>query len=285
MMVLFILFLSLVLLTLWMFHEASLYEINRYPVKIRKKLHQSFKVLHLTDIHFYKKHSKMESFFDRLADEEFDFVLISGDIIDSLEGIPVAGENLKKLKAKNGIYAVLGNHDYYDYYFGDVLLHNFPGQRKPRRIQKVDLLLSTLKEAGIRVLRNETLAFSHQGDAFLLHGLDDPTTGKANIRETLKNYDPEKINILLTHSVDVFLDIGRNEIDLSFSGHSHGGQIRLPWIGAILTHTTIGKQYVSGIRRLRGAICSISRGLGCGRFLPVRLLCKPEVIVLEVYGR
>jgi hypothetical protein len=135
------------------------------------------------------------------------------------------------------------------------------------------------------VLFNETAEVNVEGKPVLIHGLDDPTTGRADLLKAMKNFDPKKINILLTHTVDAFLDIGENEIDLSFSGHSHGGQVRLPFIGPIIVHTSMGRPYAAGIFELKGATCCVSRGMNASRFLRMRLLCPPEAILLTVQGR
>src|SRR5690606_24524694 len=137
---------------------------------------------------------------------------------------------------------VLGNHDHYYYGIPDMITHSFPGQKLPSRKHPVDRLKEALARAGVRVLENETTALNVRGSEFLIHGLDDAVTGRANLRTAMQNFDPQKINVLLTHTIDVFLEIGEGEIDLSFSGHSHGGQIRLPGVGALVTHTMMGKE-------------------------------------------
>ena len=211
-------------------YEARAYIVSRHVATIRKPLKHSLNILHLSDMHFDGPDKKLARFFDRLGAESYDFIFISGDIIDCAAGIPFCVENLKKLRAKGGVWAVLGNHDYYDYDFFDILFHNFPGQTKPHKFINIDLFTQALGEAGVRVLRNQTVKAELSGQSFLIHGLDDVTTGRANIRTAMANFDPAKINILVTHTIDVFLDIGKNEIDLSFSGHSHGGQFRFPLI-------------------------------------------------------
>jgi len=273
------------LLFLWM-HKVALYqfEINRYPVSLKKKVSQSFSVLHLSDIHFTGPNPPLDEFFQRISQETYDLIVLSGDIIDCESGITHAVRTLSKLKATYGFYAVFGNHDYYDYHLKDAFLHNFPGQSKPKRLNPSEKLKEALEGAGLRVLMNETRELMIGQTPILIHGLDDPTTGRASIRKTLENYDASKLNILLTHSIDAFYDIGEGEIDLSFSGHSHGGQVRLPWVGPILTHTTMGRAYASGILSVKGAVCSISRGMGFGRVLPLRLLCPPEAIILTIHA-
>lgn len=286
----FLIFLSLlfffgVALLLWMFRESRAYQISRYGINVNKPLGHPLKVLHLSDIHFAWPKPDMDAFFDRLARETVDLVLITGDILDTRAGIPHCQRNLAKLHPRYGTFAVLGNHDYFDYSLWDSFVHNFPGQSYPSHPQAAQMLVDALEGMGIPVLRNETREITVEETPVLIHGLDDPTTGHANLRVAMESFDPAKLNILLTHTIDVFLDIGEGEIDLSFSGHSHGGQICLPWIGPLATHTTMGRAYASGIFHHKGALCSVSRGLGTSRYMPFRLLCPPEAILLTVYGK
>ena len=265
----------------WMFLESSHYQITRRSAGTAKIISRPLSILHLSDIHFRGEDKKLGRFFEKMGQETYDFVFITGDIFDCPEG--AAGAALfKKLKTRYGIYAVFGNHDYYNYGFWDMAFHYTHGQGRPHQAQPAGLFETALEEAGVRLLRNETAEIRVDGTPVLIHGLDDPVTGHANIREAMLNFNPRKLNILLTHSVDVFLDIGENEIDFSFSGHSHGGQIRLPVLGPLLTHTALGRHYADGIRELKGAVCSISRGIGTSRFYRIRFLCPPEAIALEV---
>jgi hypothetical protein len=269
------------LLLLWMFLETRRYQISRHAALVRKPLAAPLRILHLSDIHFHGDDCGLGVFFEKLGRETYDFIFITGDIFDCPAGAAKA-VLFRRLRSRHGIYAVLGNHDYYDYSFLDLPLHYTPGQGRPHKPQPMADFEKALKEAGVRLLRNETVEVSADATAVLIHGLDDPITGRANVRQALSNFDHSKLNILLTHSIDVFLDIGENEVDLSFSGHTHGGQVRLPVIGPLLTHSLLGRQYADGIMALKGATCSISRGIGTSRFYPIRLLCAPEAIALEV---
>ncbi len=281
---LLVLGLSGIALYFWMRYEANQHEINRHDVHIGKPLSRPLKILHLTDTHFASPKPSLSRFFDDLAKEEVDFVFLTGDIMDCNAGIKECVKQLNKLKPKVGIFAVYGNHDYFDYGFVDVFIHNFPGQTKPLLFNNIETFKQELEKIGVVLLRNQTAALDVEGMPLLIHGMDDATTGHANVRRTLENYDETKINLLLTHTVDVFLDIGKGEIDVSFSGHSHGGQFRFPFIGPIVTHTTLGRPFASGIHKIQEAVCCISRGLNSNRNLQLRLLCRPEAIVLTVYG-
>lgn len=279
-----LLFLTLVVLAaVWAFgFEVRRYQIERFVIRPSKPTPRPLSILHLTDIHFSKPNVSLRQFFDQLSEIPCDFVFITGDMIDHDEGIEECLLNFKKLKPRLGIFTVFGNHDYLNYYPNDMFFHNFPGQRQPRLRNSSGKFQASLEAMGVRVLKNETIDLDCGGFSVLIHGLDDPTTGRANVRKALENFEPGKINFLLTHSIDAFLDIGNREIDFAFSGHSHGGQICLPGLGPLITHTMIGRGYASGIKELKGAICSISRGMGTSRFLKLRFFCPPEAVLITL---
>lgn len=270
----------------WACFETGRRSINLHQVKLKNKtLSQPLRILHLSDTHFARPDKSLSRFFDRLAQASYDFIVITGDIFDCEEGIPHAVENLKKLKAKHGIYAVFGNHDYYDYRIIDIATMGFRGRNHPSAQQPVQEFSKALKEAGVQLLINERAEIKAGNQVISVYGLDDPTTGHADIEKAMHQYDATHVNLLLTHTIDAFFYIGEDEIDLAFTGHSHGGQICLPWIGALITHTQFGPAYVEGIKILKGAVCSISRGIGTSRFLALRLLAPPEAILLIVEGK
>jgi uncharacterized protein len=267
----------------WGYWESKQRRINHHTVRLHKALPRKIQILHLSDIHFSGEDASLSNFFDRLAGETYDLVVITGDIFDCVGGIPASIENLKKLKSRFGIYAVWGNHDYYDYKFIDVLTFGFRGHRRAAP-QPVKRFAAALEEAGVRLLINEKFELQIEKQKIVLYGLDDPTTGRADIEKAMHGYDPNPVNLLLTHTIDAFFYIRKNEVDLSFSGHSHGGQIRFPLIGPLITHTQMGPRYVDGIKKVKGAYCSISRGVNASRYFFLRLLAPPEAIVLEVEG-
>lgn len=284
--VFFLLILTGTALLIWAYaYERRAFQINTSHIKLKKPVPQPFRILHLSDIHFASRQTPYDRFFDRLAKDEYDLIIITGDIIDCMEGLHGMTENIGKLRSRYGIYAVYGNHDYYDYRWRDVFFHNLSIHGHPKTLQRTDLIDEALAKLGVRVLKNQSVSVSVGYETLWIHGVDDPTTGRAQIEKITPHFKPHKINILLTHSIDLFFDIGEDQIDLACSGHSHGGQICLPGFGPLITHTTMGRDYISGVKRLKGTLCSISRGIGTSRCFPFRFLARPEAIVLNVTGK
>lgn len=273
-------------LLVYSLYEARNWKVNTHHVRLKNKhLTQPLRILHLSDTHFWRSDKALSKFFKRLAKQSFDLVLISGDIFDSVSGIESAKEALKKFQARLGVYAVLGNHDYYDYRFEDLMKTSVRGRKFPKNGQPVERFEEALLEAGVKLLRNDRVEFHENGQTLALYGLDDAITGHADLEKMMHGYSPQHLNLLLTHTIDVFFYMRRFEVDLSFSGHSHGGQIQIPGFGPLITHTRFGPAYAEGVKEMKGAICSISRGIGTGRFLPLRFLAPPEAVILEVRGK
>lgn len=172
---------------------------------------------------------------------------------------------LKELACRQ-IYAVLGNHDF---------------------IIGAKVVAEALTSSGIAVLRNAYLPMERAGDRIWLAGLDDPVEGRPNpelaIPASTRNQPNEPV-VLLCHAPD-YADLllthpAGQAVDLMLSGHTHGGQVRLPFLGA-LTLPAWGKKYVEGFFRLGGLQLYVNRGIGTVG-LPFRLNCPPEITLLTL---
>lgn len=274
---------GLLVLLFWMIWvEPRWFVLRRRRIFLRKELKAPVRILHLSDTHFLKTTKALEKFFDELARESVDLVFLTGDIIERIGALREGVGLLKKLKPAAGFYAVFGNHDYYDIRFWDALRFAFTRKLAAVRVQRVSLIERAFLEAGIRILRNETALVRVRGTDILVHGLDDPVTRHADVSKIQTSIDERKINVLLSHSVDILREIGGGRLDVVFSGHTHGGQVCLPFWGPLMVYSEMGRRFVSGMNRYRGTYCSVSRGLATDRFLSIRLLCRPEAILLTL---
>lgn len=264
---------------IWVFlYEPNAFQIQTWQVSFFHKLKRKYRILHLTDIHFAAPRKSLSRFFNKLAKENWDFVFVTGDIFDCDAGADTGTAELKKLKAKYGKFAVFGNHDHFDYRLEDVL-HALG--RHPDNRNTTEVFEKALSKADVQLLRNKTF-HPRTEDPILIHGLDDPVTDHADYAGLKSNLDPKKTNILLTHTIDAFFHLPENAVQLSFSGHSHGGQVRIPGWGAFITHTKLGRAYAQGLHQVKGAFCVVSRGIGTSRFFAFRLFCRPQAVVVEI---
>ena len=185
-----------------------------------------------------------------------DLVLLGGDYVCGFaEAAFELGSILERLDAKHGLFGVLGNHDHF---------------RGSRVVQE------GLHRASIPVLMNEGLGLTIGEASVFLAGLDSVSAGKANPKAAFSGRKNERVVLALVHEPD-YIDRLRKlvPVDLQLSGHTHGGQIRIPGTGAIALPRW-GEVYVEGLYRVGASQVYTSRGIGMVH-LPFRFNCPPEV--------
>lgn len=138
-----------------------------------------------------------------------------------------------------------------------------------------------LEQNGFIVLENEAVNIAHKNEKPIwVAGLADSTERVVNIKKALKQIKSGEPVIMLTHEPDTFPEIP-NSVSLTLAGHTHGGQIRLPFIGAIFTASIYGNKYAKGYIVEKGKQMFVTTGVGTS-ILPARFLCPPEIVILEL---
>jgi predicted MPP superfamily phosphohydrolase len=194
-----------------------------------------------------------------------DLIIIAGDFVIQdvlgghfMEPEIIAGE-LKGLHARYGVYAVLGNHDWW-----------YDGERVRRALQA----------AGIHVLENEVARVQKDGHTFWLAGLADFWTRPQRIEGTLHQIPDAGPIIAVTHNPDIFPNIPAR-VSLTIAGHTHGGQVNLPLIGRPKVPSLFGQRYAAGHVEENGRHLFVTTGIGTS-MIPVRLGVPPEIVVLTL---
>ncbi len=191
-----------------------------------------------------------------------DAIVVTGDLVNSSwRYIQPCTEIIAQLDAPLGVYAVLGNHDYWVGY--------------------LNLMLQSLKKTGITLLRNQTVPITRGRSTLYLIGIDDLWLQLADLRAALERVPDNACKVALMHEPD-FADIAAQaEIDLQLSGHSHGGQVRLPFLGALIL-PKYGEKYSMGLARA-GDFTQVYTTRGVGVLPPaVRFNCPPEITLLTL---
>jgi predicted MPP superfamily phosphohydrolase len=177
--------------------------------------------------------------------------------------VPCA-ELLSSLKSRHGSYAVLGNHDLGtdEHVVTEALQHN-----------------------GIAVLKNRSIPIEWQGGRLWLAGVEDVMYARPDLDRTLQNVAPQEPVVLLAHEPDFADEAARYKVDLQLSGHSHGGQIRLPFAVSLYL-PPLARKYPWGMRRVGPLALYTNVGIGTIQ-VPMRWNCSPEVtlITLQNEGR
>jgi predicted MPP superfamily phosphohydrolase len=184
--------------------------------------------------------------------------LLTGDYVSHEDKYiaPVA-DVLGKLSSEFGTFACLGNHDHWTN--ADLVTHLFRGE-------------------GINLLINEGLRMEIRGASFWLAGVDDYMVGKTDVGAAMKGAFPDELKILLAHNPIIFRQSVRAKIDLTLSGHTHGGQVK---IRDDEKRILPRRKLTAGLHRRKESQIYITRGIGTV-VLPVRYQCPPEISLLEL---
>ena len=219
-------------------------------------------LVHLSDVHVADLGPRERQAIAIVNEAHPDLIVISGDLVRGHEHPDELGTFLGSLHARYGKFLVWGNHDYWD---------RVPGTWGP----------SVVAGSGFTLLRNSSAAITTPGGRIVIAGLDDPVTGHDNLRLALSKIERRDACILVAHSPEVVRNLGNWDIDLVLAGHTHGGQVRLPLIGALYVPYGSRDHLEGWFDVPPGARLHVSRGLGWS-WLPIRFLCRPTIDVITL---
>lgn len=242
------------------------------------------RVLHISDTHFPADGASLARFAELVSGLDYDIVFATGDYVETAAGWETAVEAFSLLHAPLGVYASLGAHDYLSPIttFGEwseaARRRIFGGRR---RLIDPAPFVERLEGLGVRVLRNRCEQAEVGGEILRIAGAGDDSVGMARLDRALPPTDSAAFTVLLTHSPDAALKLG-DPPPLIFSGHTHGGQIRIPGYGAPVRHSRlVDRRRTAGLFRYRNAQVIVSQGFGTA-VVPLRLLCQPEIAIIEL---
>ncbi len=222
----------------------------------------SYKILLITDLHIDGMDGLGERLRELVSQHEVDLCLLGGDYRMEMYGeFQTAAGKLKKLvkkiRARDGIFGILGNHDCLS-------------------------IAPDLEDTGIYMLINDSHTIERNGEKLCIAGVDDPHYYQCHdLSQTFEEAPGDAFTILLSHSPEIVLSLDERKIDLILCGHTHGGQIRLPKIGAVFTHSKAPRALSSGSWTYNGIPGYTSRGAGSSG-LPLRFNCPPEIVLLTL---
>lgn len=219
-----------------------------------------FRIAHLSDLHFGLFHPREHAL--RLARAvtraDADLVALTGDYLTSGTRFhDVAGAFVAALRARHGVVASLGNHDYFD----------------------VDDLVATLGRAGARVLRNEGFVLEHAGARLGVAATDDLWTKRADVDKTLASLPSDVPRVVLAHDPELFDALADGGAALVLSGHTHWGQVGVPWLAERWSLGRLGHRYHAGLHRRGPSTLWVHPGVGATG-VPIRFGVAPELTML-----
>jgi uncharacterized protein len=241
------------------------------------------KLLHLSDLHLKGRDHRLAAFIRKLGTiEDLDLILATGDLIEDDSGIEPLIECFSTLHARFGCFYVLGSHDYYQSRFtsyGKYFRNRKGTIRAPRAA--TDDLEAGLKKHGWLALTNSSTSVDTGWGRLRLVGLDDPYLGRQDMSVIHRDRE-DAFAIGLVHTPDVVSEWFRAGFDLVVAGHTHAGQVRVPFYGALVTNCSLPTALAGGAHRVGGGWLHVSPGLGAGKFSPIRFNCRPEATILEL---
>ena len=269
-------------LAAYSFVEPRLFRLRRYTVPVGAGAPR-LRILHLGDTHMTSRSHPIAGFVRSLPHRvgfQPDLVIATGDFLDDDGGIDPVLDAYSCLSARLGKFYVLGSHDYFKSQFKSPTRY-LTGRRAEPSTVPVDTarLEAGLQEQGWKPLTNLT---EHvDGGAVRIAGVDDPYIHRQRTGH-IERGERETLAIGVTHAPDVVSDWLLNGYDLVLAGHTHGGQLRAPIVGALVTNSSIPTQLAAGLHPVGGGWLHVTPGLGHSRYSPVRFLCRPEATLLEL---
>jgi uncharacterized protein len=223
-------------------------------------------ILQLSDLHLENISISPIELYEKLKDEPIDLIALTGDFLDHKRTIPKLVPYLKilnKLKAKHGIYAVLGNHDY-------MLRHS-----------NLLTLVETLERYNCKVLQNENDVITVAGNRVNIIGIDDFSTKRSDMEVSYEGIKPGT-NLVLTHDPNIVLHMKRYHFDYLLAGHFHGGQICYPKAYHLVKMGRLARMnIIKGFHMQDGKPFYISEGLG-QTGINIRIGSRPEITLHEL---
>lgn len=264
---------TIVLLAIWSVLIEPRWTAHRVlDAKLPNQQILGLKVIHTSDWHFTKKpiwrvmtHSRANTIIEAINNTNPDIVLITGDLIAEEDQIPSfaktiedeIAQTLGKLKATKGIYAVLGNHDNWYHHTN---------------------MKQALEKQNINVLENEAQLIPTT--KLWVAGIGDESTNHANPFKTIKAIPRLAPSLIMMHDPASFAKLPRIN-DISFAGHTHGGQVSIPWYGAPIMPSDAPSSWAYGWVKHNQNMMYVTSGLGVSVF-PIRFNMRPEWVQFNI---
>lgn len=278
--ILIVVLLLIIIAAVRIYYGNNFIEVSQYTVSSNEipTSFKGFKILQLSDLHSKSFGDNNNRLVKKIISQNPDIVVMTGDMVNAKDtDFEVFISFAEQISKRFDVYYIVGNHE-----------QNLNDNKK-------QILMGKLNEIGIKVLDNEKVAISRGQDSINLYGLwfnlryykdlsneytKDVFFGADQIQTILGNFDTDAYNILLTHNplyADTYSDWGA---DLTLSGHIHGGMIRIPFVGGLLSpEREFFPKYDGGEYQINGKTLIVNRGLGNGDF-GIRVFNQPEISVI-----
>jgi len=219
-----------------------------------------FQIAHISDLHLYRWHRALQHAQTLLLGLQYDLLVVTGDLCDQPYRWEVAAALTQRffgpIRPRLGTFAVLGNHD--------------------------SVQLADQSDLPVTFLRNGHVTRPIKGGRLVLAGVEQAGDGESDLTATLGAIPAHLPTILLAHFPSTAFELNQRAVPLVLSGHTHGGQVRLPVVGCVWTADRLPCRMARGLHVVNGRSLHVSAGLGVPRKFPLRFMCPPEITILTL---
>lgn len=264
-------------LGIYLYYENTKLYVSKYNI-INDKIADTFnnyKIVHISDLHNTKYKTLIKDLTKEIKKQNPNIIVVTGDLIDSKKyDLQAAMEFIEEIRDIAPIYFVSGNHE--------------------KWTGKNEEINSILTEKGVVILDNEFDKITINNESIIILGMKDPSFYPKEISTDQTSYDLKEtvdkigntnsFKLLLSHRPELFETYVENDVDLVLTGHAHGGQIRIPFIGGLIAPDQgLLPKYTGGIFTKNNTSMIVSRGIG-NSILPFRINNRPELVIITLNG-
>ena len=267
----------LLLVSFYLYYENNYLQVSNYNIESNKipKDFDGFKIAQISDFHNTKSKKLTNDLVEKIKKSKPNIIVLSGDLIDSNKtNIDIAISFIKKINNIAPIYYVTGNHE--------------------AKISNYEELKNKLEKNKVIILDDKLEIIKKDKSMINIIGIDDPSFNFNTYRDDSTiiqdnlipiQFDKNDFTILLSHRPELIETYAENNFDLVLSGHAHGGQIRIPFIGGLIApNQGLLPKYTSGIYEIKNTKIIVSRGIG-NSILPFRVNNRPELVIVELKNK
>ncbi|MBN2177397.1 MAG: metallophosphoesterase [Demequinaceae bacterium] len=281
----------------WAWIEARLFVVRRRQVPVLPPGSDAIRVLHLTDLHLVPRQRRKIRWVRGLARHHPDLVVVTGDNLGGVQAVPALLSALSLLLKLPGAF-VNGSNDY----FGPSRQSPFvyfrgPTSAHPRsKALPTGVMVQAFEDSGWLNLNNRRGVMEARGQVLSFIGVDDPHIGRDSMPHAGGERGIAHIGVAHAPYVRVLAAFCDDGVDLALAGHTHGGQVRIPGVGALVTNCDLDRRRARGLSGWPGPRpdaagggkslwLHVSAGAGTSPFAPIRFACRPEATILELVPR